>query len=106
MASWNRKQFNLEKEATVIALPTADGQVVSGSCVLYGATLCDSSGVAQRAHLHNGTSTAGPHIMGLFCGANQSQNQQMSVGIACPNGIYIDVLAGTLVGSLFYKMAQ
>ena len=106
MASWNRKQFNLEKEATVIALPTADGQVVSGSCVLYGATLCDSSGTAQRAHLHNGTSAAGPHVMGLSCAGNAQVNVNNSVGIACPNGIYIDVVAGTLTGSLFYKIAQ
>lgn len=106
MASWNRKQFNLEKEATVIALRTTDGQVVSGSCVLYGATLCDTSGVAQRAHLHHGTSNAGPHIMGLSTAGNSSVNIDAGVGIACPNGIYIDVLAGTLTGSLFYKMAQ
>jgi hypothetical protein len=46
MASWDKKEFNQGKEAIAIALPTADGQVVSGSCVLYGGTLCDSSGVA------------------------------------------------------------
>jgi len=91
--------------ADVIAIPATDGQVVTGACVLYGGTLCDSSGVAQRVHIHNGTSTAGPHVLGLTASANGSNNVYYTNGIACPNGIYVDVLAGTITGSIFYSMA-
>lgn len=91
--------------ADVIAIPATDGQVVTGACVLYGGTLCDSSGVAQRVHVHNGTSTAGTHVLGLGASANGQVNVYFTNGIACPNGIYVDVLAGTPTGSLFYSMA-
>lgn len=91
--------------ADVIAIPATDGQVVTGACVLYGGTLCDSSGTAQRVHLHDGTSASGPHVLGLNAPANSSNNVYYTNGIACPNGIYVDVLAGTITGSIFYSMA-
>ncbi len=91
--------------ADVIAIPATDGQVVTGACVLYGGTLCDSSGSAQRVHIHNGTSTAGPHVLGMGVTGNGQVNAYYANGIACPNGIYVDVIAGTITGSIFYSMA-
>ena len=91
--------------ADVIAIPATDGQVVTGACVLYGGTLCDGGGAAQRVHLHNGTSAAGPHVLGLGVAANGQVNAYYANGIACPNGIYVDVQAGTITGSIFYSMA-
>jgi hypothetical protein len=57
-------------------------------------------------HIHNGTSTAGPHVLGMGAAANGQVNAYYANGIACPDGIYVDVIAGTLTGSLFYKLTQ
>ena len=91
--------------ADVIAVPAIDGQVVTGACVLYGGTLCNNSGTKQEVHVHDGTSASGTHVLGLVANANDSQNVSYMNGVACPNGIFVNVISGTPTGSLFYSMA-
>jgi hypothetical protein len=91
--------------ADVIAVPTTDGQVVTGACVLYGGTLCNNSGTKQEIHVHNGTSASGVHVMGLAASANDSQNVTYTNGVSCPNGIFVNVISGTPTGAIFYSMA-
>lgn len=93
--------------ADVIAMPTTDGQVVSGACVFYGATITNETGAQIRIHIISGTSTSGAHISGLTVANNDTSTVWYGdSGLACPNGIYLDVVAGTpSQGSIFYSMA-
>lgn len=93
--------------ADAIAMPSSDGQVVSGACVLYGATITNESGAQIRVHLVSGTSNAGLHVSGLAVNNNDTQSIWYGdCGIACPNGIYLDVVSGTpTTGVVFYSMA-
>lgn len=89
--------------ADIVAIPTADGQAVTGACVLMGATLVNESGAAMRLHVHNGTSTSGDHVLGFAVNNQNAQSVWFGPnGVSCPNGLYVNVIAGTPTGTLFY----
>lgn len=89
--------------ADIVAMPAVDGQVVTGACVLMGGTLVNESGASVRLHVHNGTSGAGNNVIGFSANNGESVSIWFGPnGISCPDGLYINVVAGTPTGSLFY----
>jgi hypothetical protein len=88
----------------VVALPAVDGQVVTGSSVLYGVVITDEAAGALQAHLHDGTDNTGDHVAALAAAANGSATAWYGPnGIHCPGGIYLDVVSGTVSGSVFIR---
>lgn len=88
----------------IVALPAADGQLVTGSCVLYGVVISDEAAGALQVHLHDGTSTSDDHVAAVSCAANKSETAWYGPnGIHCVNGIYCDVVTGTASGSIFIR---
>jgi hypothetical protein len=88
--------------AEIVPLTPADGQVVTGSCVLYGAVVSDEAAGSLQVHLHNGTDNTGVHVAAASVSANGSTNIWFGPnGIHCPDGIYNDVVTGTATGSVF-----
>jgi len=87
-----------------IALTGSD-QAVATAQVFYGMIITNESGAAMNLHVHNGASNSGTAII---AGSYTQNNQTTTVwygpnGIACPNGVYIDVVAGTPTGSILYR---
>jgi len=88
-----------------IALTGAD-QAVADAKVFLGVVLVNESGAANRIHVHNGTSAdaANPIIAGLSQATLTAGNVWLGPnGVACPNGIYVDVVTGTPTGSILYR---
>jgi hypothetical protein len=93
--------------ADAIDMPAIDGQVVTGACVFYGATITNETGAQIRIHIVSGTSASGIHVGGLTVSNNSTDHIWYGDnGIACPSGIYLDVVSGTPAnGAIFYSMA-
>ena len=87
-----------------IALTGAD-QAIATAQVFYGLVITNESGAAINLHIHNGASNSGtPIIAGAYVANNQSHTTWVGPnGVACPAGIYIDVVSGTTTGSVLYR---
>jgi hypothetical protein len=85
---------------------TGSDQVIANAKVFLGATLINESGASARFHVHNGSSgdAANPIIAGLSQATLTYGNVWYGPnGIACPNGVFVDAVAGTFSGSVFYR---
>jgi hypothetical protein len=88
-----------------IKLTGAD-QAIADAKVFLGFVLVNESGASARAHIHNGDSAdvANPIIAGLTAATLTTGNVWYGPnGIACPNGVFLDAVAGTFGGSVLYR---
>ena len=93
--------------ANHVAIPTADGQAVSGACTLLGVSLGDTSGGALRGHLYNGTDATGTAVACIHVASNGGTTLWFGPGgISCDDGIYLKKVAGTITkGAIMYHDA-
>lgn len=79
---------------------TGTGAVYAGFCVLSGFWINNSA--AATITLYDNASAASGTILAQWVttAANQDRSFDSSAGIRCDNGIYLNVSAGTVTGSV------
>jgi hypothetical protein len=82
--------------AVQVASGTADAQAVAGSATLVGFSARENAGTAAAATviLRNGTAATDPIVAVIELAADSSQTEKIPA-VDCPNGIYVDRVAGT-----------
>jgi hypothetical protein len=87
---------------TATAIRATTGVQTASAVVLMGITIGDSSHGQVHLHLHNGGANTTP-IVALIKPANGDHETHWfgPNGIACPNGIFVDLISGTPIGSVF-----
>jgi len=87
---------------TATAVRATTGVQTASAVVLMGITVGDSAHGQVHLHLHNGDANTDP-IVTLIKPANGDHETLWfgPNGIACPDGIYVDLIAGTPIGSVF-----
>lgn len=85
-----------------LASDTVGAQAMAGAATLTGYSVRESAASAAVATviLRHGTSAAAPAIAFIEIGANASQTATLPA-IDCPNGIFVDRVAGTSEISIF-----
>jgi len=92
------------RAATAVALTGTDQQAVTGSAILMGLDINDDASGNVHAHIHNGTDNTGTLVASADPSAGSHEIFWFGPnGIHCPDGIYVDVEAGTPEGSIFYR---
>mgnify|MGYP001320970008 CR=1 FL=1 len=90
--------------ATIVELTGADQQITSSSAVLLGADVNDDASGNVHLHIYHGTANTDPLILGMKPANGEHKMVWLGPnGIACPNGIYVDVESGTPEGSIFIR---
>jgi hypothetical protein len=78
---------------------TGSGAVFTGPCTYRGFWL--NSGAAQTVTIYDGTSASGTVLAQFTASASgQTFNESPADGIRCDNGIYVNVSAGAVAGSV------
>lgn len=80
------------KAVASVATPyrvTADAQVVSGPCIVYGFTC--TAGTSPTLALYDGTSTSGTLIYGGASAETLGAPKAFPAAIYCASGLYADV---------------
>jgi hypothetical protein len=85
-----------------LASGTAGAQVLAGPAILFGYSVRESAGTPAVASLviRNGTSSAGAPVAFITLPASGSTTITLPE-IDCPNGVFVDRLAGTTEVVLF-----
>lgn len=79
-------------------------QAVTGDAVFFGLDVNDDASGNVHIHIYNGTNNTG-----VMVGSAKPPNGGHEKvwygpnGILCSDGIYIEVVSGTLSGALFYR---
>ena len=86
------------------ALSAASHQAVTGDAVFFGLDVNDDSSGNVHIHVYNGTNNTGV-MVGSAKPPNGGHEKSWfgPNGILCSDGIYIEVVSGTLTGALFYR---
>ena len=84
---------------------TGSDQAVATAQVFMGVVITNESGASMNIHVHNGANGSGtPIIAGLHVNNNDSEYLWFGPnGVACPAGIWVDVVSGTPTGSILYR---
>lgn len=86
-------------QATAVNV-TGTGAVFAGPCTFRGFYL--NSGVAQTVTIYDNASAASGTVLAQFTAsaAGQAFQESPADGIRCANGIFVNVSAGAVVGSV------
>lgn len=93
---------------TAVAATAADvqGLAAAANLRLTGFSITEAAGVAAAAEvsLRHGTAATDPEIIGVNLAADGSVRDFFGPdGIAVPNGVFVDMVAGTAKLTLFWK---
>lgn len=93
---------------TAVAATAADvqGLAAAANLRLMGFSITEAAGTAAAAEvsLRHGTAATDPEIIGVNLAADGSVRDFFGPdGIAVPNGVFVDVVAGTAKLTLFWK---
>lgn len=90
--------------ATVVALTGSSQQAVTGAAIFMGLDVNDDASGTVHVHVYNGTDNTGD-LVASAVPANGDHDVDWfgPNGIACPDGIYVEVTSGTPDGSIFYR---
>lgn len=88
---------------TIPALTTADVLLQTGQCVLFGIAVEEDAGspAVARFVLRDGTTAAGAIVLPVRLAASGSNIQYFNDGILFRNGLFLDMVAGSINGSVF-----
>lgn len=81
----------------------ADQSFVSGAHAYHGFSLRETAGAVATVRIHNGSAAGTPILDTVQLSALESAREWYDEGIAARSGIYIDVVAGTVEGSVRYS---
>lgn len=79
---------------------TGSGVIHAGPCVYRGFWI--SSGGAQTVTIYDHASAASGTVLAQFAAAAAGESFDENVMVACANGIYVSVSAGSVAGSIRY----
>lgn len=87
--------------ATAVAF-SADGQIAGALAIYRGFTVEETTGGAPAVvRIYDGTSNAGLLIESIALAAGESASDWLADGgLRCATGIYVDVVSGTVNGSV------
>jgi hypothetical protein len=86
-----------------VALTGSDQQAVTGAAILLGVSVSGGAS-APKLNLHDGDENTDPLVASITVGANGSGTVWLGPGgVACPNGIYVDVVTGNATGAVLYR---
>lgn len=96
-----------EAAADYVAMPTADGQAVTGAGVLLGISISETDGTACKVNLHDGTAASDQLILSFKVAANGSETVWLGPsGVSFYTGLYLDESTGAINdGAIFYHPA-
>lgn len=78
---------------------TGTGVVYTGSCIYRGFWLASSE--AQTVTIYDGTSAAGTKLAEFTSAlAGESHSENVPDGLRCDHGVFVQVSAGTVAGSV------
>ena len=83
-----------------VPLTGSDQLVITGQMSYCGFTVRETAGAVASFRVYDNTSATGTLLDTVSLAANESWSEVYTRGIWCQNGIYVDVLAGTIEGSL------
>ena len=87
-----------------INISGADQALVARACLFHGYTLAETAGAVASAIIYNDASgTSGgdaPILATVKLAANQSVDVMYSVPLSAQYGVYIDIVAGAIAGSV------
>jgi hypothetical protein len=87
--------------ANSIALTGSDQTVRTGISVYRGFVVRETAGAAASARVYDGTDNTGTLIDVISLAPNESAREYYGEGgLWCATGIYVDILAGTIEGSV------
>jgi hypothetical protein len=88
--------------ANAITIPAADGALASAPKILYGWSVGESDGTpAVASFLIRDGSVSGPIVAVVELAANGSSTEWFEGGVRVPNGIFIDIVGGTVQGAIY-----
>lgn len=81
---------------------TGSDQIVAngGPAVYYGIVVRETAAAVASLRVYDGTSAAGVLIDSIALLASEDQSNALTKGIWCANGLFVDILAGTIEGSI------
>lgn len=82
---------------------TADGQIISGPCIVYGLTC--TAGTNPRLALYDGTSTGGTPVYGGAVDETIAAIKAFPAAIYCASGLYGDISGTGSPGFTVYALA-
>lgn len=88
---------------TIPATTTADIAIQTGQAVLFGLAVEEDAGspAVARFVLRDGTSASGAIVLPVRLAASDSKFLMLPDGILFRNGIFLDMISGSINGSLF-----
>lgn len=86
--------------ATAVALTGADQAIYAGPCVYGGFTVRETAGATAVVDVYDGTSATGTLLETITLASNESSSDELVHGVRANAGIYVDVVSGTIVGSI------
>lgn len=88
---------------TIPALTTADLLLQTGQCVVFGLSVEEDAGspAVARFVLKDGTTAAGAIVVPVRLPASGSFVQWFNDGLLFRNGLFLDMVAGSINGSVF-----
>lgn len=87
--------------ARAIALTGSDQLIRTGGAIYRGFTIRETAGAAATIRIHDGTSASGTllDVVGLAIGESAREWYDTG-GIWAENGVYVDIVTGTIEGSI------
>ncbi len=88
---------------TIPATTTADVLIQTGEVILFGYAIEEDAGspAVARLVLRDGTTAAGAIVLPVRLAASGSASQWFNDGIKFRNGLFLDMVAGSVNGALF-----
>ena len=87
--------------AVAVALTGSDQSVSSTHCTYYGFSIRETVGAAAVIRIYNNASAnSGTLLDTISLAANESAREDYAMGLQAENGIYIDIVSGTVEGSV------
>jgi len=89
--------------AQYVELTGSDQQAVTGASVLLGVTVSAGAN-APKVNVHDGTANTDTIVASISVAANGSGTVWFGPGgIACGDGLYVDIVTGDADGSIIYR---
>ena len=87
--------------ATALALTGSDQQAVTGPGTFRGLTLNETASSAAEVRVYDGTDATGTLLASVALTADGSADLDLPAGRRFATGLWVDIVAGTVVGSVF-----
>lgn len=80
---------------------SGSSQAILGAAGLYhGFSVEETAGATARIRVYDNTSAAGTRVETITLSPNESAREYYGTGIAVTNGVYVEIVSGTVAGSV------